>query len=189
MLDEKVLVLLFPTHCVFVFFFHSSVTIEKCRNSTFVLGPVQASVHVHSCDNVKVIVVCHRLSLSSTAGCTFHILTPTQPLILSGNHAISFAPFHTHYPMLEDHMAQVGLATLPNRWDNPMLVCKESGDTGVFRLLPPSDFYTFVIPFEMEGDTTETPGGLPHAYQKALNQREQKVQIWQKTVKEAGLTK
>lgn len=91
--------------------------------------------------------------------------------------------------MLEDHMAQVGLATLPNYWDSPMLVCKESGDTSVFRLLPPSDFYTFVIPFEMEGDTTETPGGLPYAYQKALSQREQKVQIWQKTVKEAGLTK
>ncbi|KFZ68572.1 TBCC domain-containing protein 1, partial [Podiceps cristatus] len=166
-----------------------SVTIEKCRNSTFVLGPVQASVHVHSCDNVRVIVVCHRLSLSSTTGCTFYILTPTQPLILSGNQAVSFAPFHTHYPMLEDHMAQVGLATLPNYWDSPMLVCKESGDASVSRLLPPSDFYTFVIPFEMEGDTTETPGGLPHAYQKALSQREQKVQIWQKTVKEAGLTK
>ncbi|NXY85371.1 TBCC1 protein, partial [Alcedo cyanopectus] len=166
-----------------------SVTIEKCRNSTFVLGPVQASVHVHGCDNIKVIVICHRLSLSSTTGCTFYILTPTQPLILSGNQAVSFAPFHTHYPMLEDHMAQVGLATLPNYWDSPMLLCKESGDMSVFCLLPPSDFYTFVIPFEMEGDTTETPGGLPHVYQKALSQREQKVQIWQKTVKEASLTK
>ncbi|NXE53899.1 TBCC1 protein, partial [Casuarius casuarius] len=171
------------------FIYLLSVTIEKCRNSTFVLGPVQTSVHVHSCDNVKVITVCHRLSLSSTTGCTFYILTPTQPLILSGNQAVSFAPFHTHYPMLEDHMAQVGLATLPNYWDSPMLVCRESSDTSVFRLLPPSEFYTFVIPFEMEGDTTETPGGLPRAYQKALSQREQKVQIWQKTVKEAGLTK
>ncbi|XP_010124053.1 PREDICTED: TBCC domain-containing protein 1, partial [Chlamydotis macqueenii] len=166
-----------------------SVTIEKCQNSTFVLGPVQASVHVHSCDNVRVIVVCHRLSLSSTTGCTFYVLTPTQPLILLGNQAVSFAPFHTHYPMLEDHMAQVGLATLPNYWDSPMLVCNESGDMNVFCLLPPSDFYTFVIPFEMEGDTTETPGGLPHAYQKALSQREKNVQIWQKTVREAGLTK
>ncbi|KFU83668.1 TBCC domain-containing protein 1, partial [Chaetura pelagica] len=166
-----------------------SVTIEKCRNSTFVLGPVQASVHVHNCDNVKVIVVCHRLSLSSTTGCTFYILTPTQPLLLPGNQAVSFAPFHTHYPMLEDHMAQVGLATLPNHWDNPMLVGKESGDTSVFRLLPPMDFHTFVIPFEMEGDTTETPGELPPAYQEALSQQEQKVQIWQRTVKEAGLTK
>ncbi|NXF84788.1 TBCC1 protein, partial [Eubucco bourcierii] len=166
-----------------------SVTIEKCRNSTFVLGPVQASVHVHSCDTIRVIVICHRLSLSATTGCTFHLLTPTQPLILPGNQAVSFAPFHTHYPTLEDHMAQVGLATLPNRWDDPMLVCRESGDRSVFSLMPPSDFYTFVIPFEMEGDTTETPGGLPQAYQKALSQREQKVQIWQKTVKEAALTK
>ncbi|XP_032048730.1 TBCC domain-containing protein 1 [Aythya fuligula] len=166
-----------------------SVTIEKCRNSTFVLGPVQVSVHVHSCDNVKVIAVCYSLSLSSTTGCTFHVLTPTQPLILAGNQAVSLAPFHTHYPMLEDHMAQVGLATLPNYWDSPMLLGKESSDTSIFRLLPPSDFYTFVIPFEMEGDTTETPGGLPHAYQKALSQREQKVQIWQKMVKEACLSK
>uniref|UniRef100_A0A493T242 TBCC domain-containing protein 1 n=1 Tax=Anas platyrhynchos platyrhynchos TaxID=8840 RepID=A0A493T242_ANAPP len=165
-----------------------SVTIEKCRNSTFVLGPVEVSVHVHSCDNVKVIAVCYSLSLSSTTGCTFHVLTPTQPLILAGNQAVSLAPFHTHYPMLEDHMAQVGLATLPNYWDSPMLLGKESSDTSVFRLLPPSDFYTFVIPFEMEGDTTETPGGLPHAYQKALSQREQKVQIWQKMVKEACLS-
>lgn len=172
-----------------LYFFGRSVTIEKCRNSTFVLGPVETSVHVQSCDSIKVIVVCHRLSLSSTTGCTFHTLTPTQPLILSGNQAVSFAPFHTHYPTLEDHMAQVGLATLPNYWDSPMLVCKDSGDTSVFRLLPPSDFYTFVIPFKMEGDTTETPGGLPQQYQEVLSQREQKVQMWQRMVKEAGLSR
>ncbi|XP_047419410.1 TBCC domain-containing protein 1 isoform X3 [Sciurus carolinensis] len=83
-----------------------SVTIEKCRNSTFVLGPVETALHLHSCDNVKVITICHRLSISSTTG-----------------------------------------------------------------------------------DTTEIPGGLPSAYQKALGQREQKIQIWQKTVKEARLTK
>ncbi|XP_065412291.1 TBCC domain-containing protein 1 isoform X4 [Chrysemys picta bellii] len=59
-----------------------SVTIEKCRNSTFVLGPVQTAIHLHSCDNVKVIGICHRLSISSTTGCTFNILTPTHPLIL-----------------------------------------------------------------------------------------------------------
>ncbi|XP_028586710.2 TBCC domain-containing protein 1 [Podarcis muralis] len=166
-----------------------SVTIEKCRNSTFVLGPVQTVVHLHSCDNVTLIAVCRRLSLSSTTSCTLHVLTPTRPLILLGNLAITFAPFHTHYPKLEDHMGRTGLATVPNYWDNPMLVCKENCDRNVFRLLPPSEFYPFVVPFEMEGDTTEIPGGLPPAYQKALSQREQRIHIWQKTVKEAGLTK
>ncbi|XP_015355446.1 TBCC domain-containing protein 1 isoform X2 [Marmota marmota marmota] len=133
-----------------------SVTIEKCRNSTFVLGPIETALHLHSCDNVKVIAVCHRLSISSTT---------------------------------EDHMARTGLATVPNYWNNPMVVCRENSDTSVFQLLPPSEFYIFIIPFEMEGDTTEIPGGLPSAYQKALSQREQKIQIWQKTVKEARLTK
>ncbi|XP_054569790.1 TBCC domain-containing protein 1 isoform X3 [Eptesicus fuscus] len=166
-----------------------SVTIEKCRNSTFVLGPVQTALHLHSCDNIKVIAVCHRLSISSTTGCIFHILTPTRPLILAGNHTVTFAPFHTHYPMLEDHMAKTGLATVPNYWDNPMIVCRENRDTSVFRLLPPCEFYVFIIPFEMEGDTTEIPGGLPSSYQKALGHREQKIHIWQKTVKEARLTK
>ncbi|XP_072496473.1 TBCC domain-containing protein 1 [Notamacropus eugenii] len=166
-----------------------SVTVEKCRNSTLVLGPIQTTLHLHSCDNVKVIAVCHRLSVSSTTGCTFHILTPTRPLLLSGNQMVTFGPFHTHYPMLEDHMARTGLATVPNYWDKPMIVCRENNDARVFRLLSPSEFYVFVIPFEMEGDTTEIPGGLPPAYRKALGQREQKIQIWQKTVKEAGLTK
>lgn len=86
-------------------------------------------------------------------------------------------------------MGRIGLATVPNYWDHPMLVCKENCAWNVFRLLPPSKFYPFVVPFEMEGDTTEIPGGLPLAYQKALNQREQRIQVWQKTVKEAGLTK
>lgn len=166
-----------------------SMTIEKCRNSTFVLGPVETALHLHDCENLKVIAVCHRLSISSTTGCTFHIMTPSRPLILSGNQTVTFAPFHTHYPMLEEHMARTGLATVPNCWDNPMVVCKEGADMEVFRLLPPSEFYIFIIPFEMEGDTAEIPGGLPSAYQKALARREQKIHIWQKTVKEARLTK
>lgn len=86
-------------------------------------------------------------------------------------------------------MGRTGLATVPNNWDNPKIVCKENCDKEVFRLLPPSEFYPFVVPFEMEGDTTEIPGGLPPAYQKALSQREQRIRIWQKTVKETGLTK
>ncbi|XP_030065610.1 TBCC domain-containing protein 1 isoform X1 [Microcaecilia unicolor] len=167
-----------------------SVTIEKCRNSTFVLGPVQMAIHVQSCDNLKVIAISYRLSISSTSSCTFHILTPTRPLILSGNQGLILAPFHTHYPMLEDHMAQTGLATIPNNWDNPMVMNAETSDTAsTWQLQSPHEFYVFVIPFEMDGDTMEIPGGLPSVYKKAMNHREQRIQIWQKAVKEASLTR
>ncbi|XP_007898282.1 TBCC domain-containing protein 1 [Callorhinchus milii] len=166
-----------------------SVSIEKCRNSTFVLGPVQTSIHIHSCDNVKIIAICHRLSTSSSTLCTFHCLTPTYPLIMSGNTSLIFGPYHTYYPMLEDHMARTGIATLPNYWDKPMCIGLDNCETPVYQLLSPKEFYVFVIPFEMEGDTTEIPGGLPPQYEKAKRHREQKIQIWQKTVKEAGLSK
>ncbi|XP_053554522.1 TBCC domain-containing protein 1 [Bombina bombina] len=165
------------------------VTVEKCRNSTIILGPVQTTIHVQMCDNVKVISVCQRLSLSSTTNCTFHILTPTRPLFFSGNQGVVLAPFHTHYPMLEDHMGQTGLATLPNYWDRPHLLSSENIDKNIWKMMSPREFYTFVVPFEMEGDTTEIPGGLPPAFQKAMAQRQQKTQMWQKTVKDAGLTR
>lgn len=167
-----------------------SVTIDKCRNSTFVLGPVQTTVHVHGCDNVKVVAVCHRLTASSSTVCTFHTLTPTQPVILSGNESLIFAPFNTHYPILEDHMARTGLATVPNYWNHPVCLETENGAVNLFQLLSPKEFHIFTIPFEMEGgDTTEIPGGLPLPYEKALSRQKQKLELWQKTVKEAGLTK
>ncbi|KAM4705930.1 TBCC domain-containing protein 1 [Rhinophrynus dorsalis] len=166
-----------------------SVTVEKCRNSTIILGPVQTALHVNLCDNVKVIAVCHRLSLSSTTNCTFHILTPTQPLLLSGNQNVVLGPFHTHYPMLEDHMGQTGLATLPNYWDRPLLLPPEISEQHIWKLMSPQEFYTFVVPFQIEGDTREIPGGLPPAYLKSICQRQHKVQMWQKTVKDAVLTR
>ncbi|XP_040213036.1 TBCC domain-containing protein 1 isoform X1 [Rana temporaria] len=177
--NESYIYLLSPLRCV---------TIEKCRNSTFVLGPVQTVVHVQMCDHVTIISVCQRLSLSSTTSCTFHILTPTRPLLFNGNQGVIFAPYHTYYAMLEDHMGQTGLATLPNYWDRPQFFSAES-DSQVWKLMSPREFYTFSVPFEMEGDTTEIPGGLPPAFLKAMDQRQQKIQMWQKTVKEAKLNR
>ncbi|XP_063790189.1 TBCC domain-containing protein 1 isoform X2 [Pseudophryne corroboree] len=176
---ESYIYLLSPLRCV---------TIEKCRNSTIILGPVQTVLHVQMCDHVKVISVCQRLSLSSTTSCTFHVLTPTRPLLFSGNQGAVFAPFHTHYSMLEDHMGQTGLATVPNYWDRPQFLSAET-DHQAWKLMSPREFYTFVVPFEIEGDTTEIPGGLPPVFLKSMEQRQQKVQMWQKTVKEAKLTR
>ncbi|KAG8432807.1 hypothetical protein GDO86_017160 [Hymenochirus boettgeri] len=166
-----------------------SVTVEKCQNTTVILGPVQTVLHVQMCSNVKIIGVCQRLSLSSTKDCTFHTLTPTRPIFYSGNQGVVLAPFHIYYSLLEDHMAQTGLATLPNCWDRPFFFSMESSDHHIWRIMSPQEFYVFVIPFEMEGDTAEIPGGLPPAYTKAMRQRQQKILMWQKTVKNAGLTR
>uniref|UniRef100_A0A3Q2QNS7 TBCC domain-containing protein 1 n=2 Tax=Fundulus heteroclitus TaxID=8078 RepID=A0A3Q2QNS7_FUNHE len=177
-----------------------SVSVDKCRDSTVVLGPVQTSVHVHSCQNVRVVCVTGRMVIGASSRCTVHTLTPTCPLLLPGNSDITLGPFHTFYPSLEDHMASVGLAVVPNVWDQPLVLGTDglaspllgppSGSDGTcYRLLPPSEFHTLAVPFQMEGDTCEVPGGLPSAYQAALRERQRRIQSWQKTVMEARLNK
>uniref|UniRef100_A0A8C1ZSU6 TBCC domain-containing protein 1 n=1 Tax=Cyprinus carpio TaxID=7962 RepID=A0A8C1ZSU6_CYPCA len=40
-----------------------SVTLDKCRNCTLILGPVGTSVHIQSCENVRVVCVAGRLTI------------------------------------------------------------------------------------------------------------------------------
>uniref|UniRef100_A0A3P8V0W5 TBCC domain containing 1 n=1 Tax=Cynoglossus semilaevis TaxID=244447 RepID=A0A3P8V0W5_CYNSE len=164
-----------------------SVSLDKCRDSLVILGPVETSVHIHSCQNVRIVCVARRIIIGASSRCTIHSLTPTRPLLLPGNSDIVLGPFHTFYPSLEDHMASVGLAVVPNLWDQPLLLGTE--DFACFRLLLPAEFNSLVIPFQMEGDTCEVPGGLPAPYQATLEEKQKKIQSWQKTVMEARLNK
>ena len=41
----------------------------------------------------------------------------------------------------------------------------------------------------MEGTTQAIPGGLPSKYQRAVTHRHRQIDTWQKTMKEAGLTR
>lgn len=177
-----------------------SVTVDKCRDCTVVLGPVETTVHINSCQNVRVVCVAGRIAIGASSNCTVYILTPTHPLLLPGNTDITFGPFHTFYPSLEDHMASVGLAVVPNIWDQPLLLGTEglvnaslnttsNPDSVCYRLLSPAEFHTLVVPFEMEGDTCEIPGGLPPLFQAAMDKKKQRIQKWQKLVTDTRLNK
>lgn len=184
----------------FLYFSFRSVSVDKCRDSTVVLGPVETSIHIHSCQNVRVVCVAGRLAVGASSCCTIHTLTPTSPLLLPGNTDLTLGPFHTFYPSLEDHMASVGLAVVPNAWDRPLLLGAEglinpshntqsNTDPACYRLLPPAQFHAMVVPFQMEGDTCEVPGELPPLYQAALDEKQKRIQSWQRTVMEAQLNK
>lgn len=167
-----------------------SVTIEKCRNTTIVLGPVETTVYLSHCEKVTLIAPCRNVMISGSTLCSLYILTPNTPVILGGNDTILLAPYHTYYPCLEDHMARVGVGSVRNHWDQPLCVGPDHKDDGpVWELLPVAEFFTFNIPFEMEGSTSGIPGGLPSKYQKAVGQRQKQVDVWQKTVKEAGMSR
>ncbi|KAK2154465.1 hypothetical protein LSH36_268g00022 [Paralvinella palmiformis] len=167
-----------------------AVSVEKCRNSTVVLGAVETTVHVNFCDNTTVITTCRRISSSGSTGCTFHVMTPTRPLLFSGNDRITLAPYHTYYPKLEEHMSKVSLSPHPNLWDQPFCVGPDhQEDKPVWDIMSARHFYVFTIPFDMDGPTEEIPGGLPVKYQKVITARYQMIERWQKMIKEKSLTK
>ncbi|WAR03335.1 TBCC1-like protein [Mya arenaria] len=141
-----------------------SVTIEKCHNTTVILGPVETHVYLSHCESVTLIATARIVTVSSCTLCTLHVLTPNPPVILSG--------------------------VQRNMWDQPLCIGPDhKEDTPVWELMPITDFFTFNMPFEMEGPTRAIPGGLPSKYQRAIAQRNRQIDSWQKTVKEAGLTR
>lgn len=167
-----------------------SVTIEKCRDSTIILGPVETHVYISHCESVTLIACSRIVTVSSCTLCKLHVLTPNPPVILSGNDTIQLAPYHTFYPKLEEHMSDVGLGPDRNMWDNPLCIGPDHREENpAWELLPVSEFFTFNVPFEMEGSTKAVPGGLPSKYQRAMSHRHRQIDSWQKTVKEAGLTR
>lgn len=77
-----------------------------------------------------------------------------------------------------------------NLWDQPLCIGPDhKEETPIWELLPINDFFTFNVPFEMEGATKSIPGGLPSKYQRAVSHRQKQIDSWQKMVKEAGLTR
>ncbi|XP_041350328.1 TBCC domain-containing protein 1-like isoform X2 [Gigantopelta aegis] len=167
-----------------------SVTIEKCRYTTVVLGPVETSIHFSNCENVTLIACSRNVMVSGCTLCTLHLMTPTRPLLLGGNDTVLLAPYHTHYPRLEEHMAKVGITAHLNVWDQPLCVGPDHrDDQPIWELLPVQEFFTFNIPFEITGPTNSIPGGLPSRYQRAVTQRQKAIDRWQKMVKDAGLTR
>ncbi|XP_056020202.1 TBCC domain-containing protein 1-like isoform X2 [Ostrea edulis] len=167
-----------------------SVTIEKCRNTTIVLGPIEIALYISHCENLTVISVARNVMISGSTSCTLHLLTPNRPVILGGNDSILLAPYHTFYGTLEEQMSKSGIGVNRNLWDQPLCIGPDHKDTApIWETLSTQDFFTFNIPFEVAGRTQSIPMPLPPKYQKAISQRQKHIDSWQKTVKESGLSK
>ena len=87
-------------------------------------------------------------------------------------------------------MSEAGIGTNHNMWDQPLCIGPDHRvESPVWEIMPAHDFFTFNIPFEMEGSTKSIPGGMPSKYQRAVSHRHKQIDNWQKTMKEAGLTR
>lgn len=181
-------------HQAFLYFLNPlrSVSVDKCHDTTVMLGPVCGTVQVTGCRGLRLVTVCRRLVVSDSAGCTFHITTPTRPLFAGNrNDSLTLAPFHTYYPQLEEHMRTAGLGVVPNFWDTPLCVALDGSLDAppCWRLMEPAAFFPFHTPFQMAGETRRPPGSLPYRYQRALDERRASTEQWNRLVADAKLSK
>jgi hypothetical protein len=170
----------------------SCAKIQQCTESIVVVGAVGSIMIVEDCKDTTIITACKSIQISNCENCVFYLLTSTQPLILANNYGLQFGPYCTHYRSLDRHVAEAGLDTSKNLWNQPLLYIVELlkdhqppviavGNsrhplrTGIsklekqtFSLVAPDNFSPFRVPFELHGPTKQIPFPLPSDYQLAL---------------------
>lgn len=162
-----------------------SCTIKKCRKSLLFIGPTERTVTVDSCVECCIVSVSRRVIIRNCSMCTFHLLTPSSPILLSGCDNIVFAPFNSSYLGIEEEAYSSGLADCLNMWNKPIVVTQNQSiaNGSHWSLMDPKDFTLLTVPVEPFGHKQQTNihelirhandqfGILPEVYDVELNKR------------------
>lgn len=104
-----------------------SVTAEKCRDSTLVLGPVETVLRLSDCGVTKVIAA--RRQLSSL----FQQVSPSAPdtFMPTGNQRVTLATFTPATQSWKTMWPGPALLPCLNYWNSRVILCRESNGTRV----------------------------------------------------------
>lgn len=118
--------------------------------------------------------------------CTFHLLTPSSPILLSGCDNIIFAPFNSYYLDIEEDAYASGIADCLNMWNKPIVVTQNqslANSGSHWSLMEPKEFSLLTVPVEPATNKAQTNihelvtkaneqfGILPEEYEQELNIR------------------
>ncbi|KAJ1278353.1 hypothetical protein BS78_04G073200 [Paspalum vaginatum] len=179
-------------------------TVYGCSDATVVLGAVGKAVKVEHCERVHVIAAARRICIANCRECIFYLGVNHQPLVLGDNHKLQVAPFNTCYPLLRDHLMQVGVDPSINKWDQPFVLGvvdphdSLSHPAGVSDVkaesatcLDPDLFTNFLIPSwfgdERQEPTNYNPFPLPEIYGALQSKKSSALEDIQKTIRELQL--
>ncbi|CAI9301308.1 unnamed protein product [Lactuca saligna] len=180
-------------------------TIYGCSDATIVLGAVGKAVRIEHCERVHVISVAKRICIANCRECVFFLGVNQQPLIVGDNHKLQVAPYNTFYPELEEHMKEVGVESVPNRWNEPIALglvdphdsmshpagvsdCQTESAT----CLETDQFTNFLIPKWLEGEkecgpTKDNPFPLPDVYLSSQHRNDKNLVEVKQILKESQL--
>ena len=89
--------------CTVVLLDHiAQLTIDRCKNCRFFIGPIKASIFVRDCSDCDVVVSCGQFRCRDLNNSRLYLYTPNDPVIESSS-GVAFAPYSFKYPHLRQH--------------------------------------------------------------------------------------
>ncbi|CAH8574812.1 unnamed protein product [Dicrocoelium dendriticum] len=71
-------------HCSYLYLLSPmrSVTLDKCRKLTIVLGPIENTLQLNHCEDCLIVSACRRAVLVACRRCTLHLSIQSQPILI-----------------------------------------------------------------------------------------------------------
>lgn len=115
----------------------SQITVDRCEDTNFFIGPVKGSIFFRDCKNCKISVACNQFRCRDLYDSTVYMYTTGDPVIESSNN-IKIAPYNLAYPKLGEHVNECGFDVNDNRWD--LVFDFTPGQSTNFAIMDPSEW-------------------------------------------------
>ena len=85
-------------NCTVILLDHTAqITIDRCKNTKFFIGPVKSSVFFRDCYNCDITVSCQQFRCRDLTNSNLWLYTPNDPIVESSS-GLLFAPYNFKYP-------------------------------------------------------------------------------------------
>lgn len=97
------------TGCTVVILDHTAqMTVDRCKNTKFFIGPIKASIFFRDCENCDITVCSSQFRCRDLYNSRINLYTPNDPIIESSKN-LTFGPYNLKYPFLKSHSDQAQL--------------------------------------------------------------------------------
>ena len=96
-------------NCTIMLLDHSAqITIDRCQNTKFFIGPIKGSIFIRDCHNCEFTVSCSQFRCRKLTKSQIWLYTPNEPIVESSSELV-FAPYNFKYSYLKQHVEAASL--------------------------------------------------------------------------------
>lgn len=93
----------------------AALTVDLCKKSNFLFGPVESSAFIRNCTDCVFVVACLQFRTRECKNCTFFLYSSTEPIIETSSNILIGCYNHT-YEKLQADFEDCNLSVWNNKW-------------------------------------------------------------------------